>query len=107
MSQLHTNQLVLSVNTRQRLVNYNILTKDAIEKEMDVIIIPSIKFPIPFPEYNFLRIPFRQDKVVFLQYFGLQIPRARQIYGKVLRMSDDPIDMITGVALFLEIERYV
>lgn len=58
MSQLMlTDQLVLSIDTRQRLTDYNIFTKDIDEKDFDLII-QLIKFPIPFPKYDFHKIPF-------------------------------------------------
>lgn len=101
-----TDQLVLSIDTRQRLTDYNIFTKDIDEKDFDLII-QLIKFPIPFPKYDFHKIPFWQDKLAFLEYFGLRIYQAREIYIRVSSKVDNDIDQITGVNLFLEIEHYV
>lgn len=88
------------------MTTYNIFTKDIDEEDFDSIIQP-IKFPIPFPKYDFHKIPFRQDKLAFLEYFGLRIYQAREIYIRVLSKVDNDIDQITGVNLFLEIEYYV
>lgn len=106
MSQpIHTNQLVLNPNTRQRLVSYEILEKKPDRNGFDIII-PNLKFPIPFPEYNFTEVPFRQDSLAFVEYLGLHIFDAQILYESAKAKVDNRNDVLTGVFLYLEIERY-
>ena len=102
---IDTDQLVLSLNTRQKLIDYHILQLEPDDYGYEVFT-AEVDFSLPYPQYKFTKVPFRQDTLAFVKYLGLRSPQADSLYDNTKAKSDDRNEALTGIFLFLEIERY-
>lgn len=98
-----TDQLVLHIDTRERLIDNRLLEPYANDKSFDSIT-EGITFQLPFPKYDFIYIPLRLDSLAYLRYLGLEEWKARRIYDRAKDKAENNNEKFNGVMLFLEIE---
>lgn len=77
---LDSNHLVLKTTTRQTLITRDWINLNPNPEGFDIFK-ADIKFPIPFPDEPFDKVPYRFDSLAFLTYLGLKQEKALQIFA--------------------------
>lgn len=101
----NNNQLVITLKTRQELVDRRIIPLESNDKGFDVLRLPrNANIPILFPDCSFRQVPFRLNTEAFLEYLGIKPRLTTDICNAILWNNYGVMD---GEILYKQIKIHI
>lgn len=90
---INISQRILTLATRERLVNEGIINERPNEEGFDILVLPeNAIMPITFSDCQFHNVPYKFASRAFLEYLGIKDTLSHEMLSKIFRENDRNVD---------------